>query len=224
MLKTDAFTFARFCSVILHRSMSSNRVKIYTRTGDGGTSSLFNNTRRPKDDEIFEALGTTDELSSFLGLAREYCSESSLPELAQQLEGRLSHSQCVLQVAGSHIATPRNEADSSDKRLNKTRFDTTSESTSWTDELEQWIDDYDGHLPPLKNFILPSGGKLATMLHVSRSVCRRAERRIVPLVDSGQVDPSVLRYFNRLSDFLFTAARFSSYKANKTEVIYKNPN
>ncbi|KAJ3216470.1 hypothetical protein HDU67_009425 [Dinochytrium kinnereticum] len=192
--------------------MEDRRFKIYTRTGDKGTSALYTGERRPKDDEVFEALGTTDELSSALGLAREYC-EDSKNGLTQKIE----KIQCLLQDVGSNIATPRSTA--SENKINKTHFDKEGHLAK---ELEDWIDELDKELPRLVNFIIPSGGKASSALHVARSICRRAERRIVPVVQSGGADASAGVYVNRLSDFLFTAARYAAMKEGKTEVIYRN--
>ncbi|RKP12875.1 Adenosylcobalamin biosynthesis, ATP:cob(I)alamin adenosyltransferase-like protein [Piptocephalis cylindrospora] len=202
-------------------------MKIYTKTGDKGTSALYNGERRPKDDLVFEALGSTDELSSLLGLAREYCLEEG-----NGLETRLEKVQCILQDIGSNIATPRATSGPSKLGMNypydrtvrfnigKTAFD---DGGHLTKELEVWIDEMSESLPPLKNFILPSGGKASSTLHLARSVCRRAERHIVPLVGQGQVDTSSQIYLNRLSDALFTAARAASKNSGRDEVIYRRP-
>ncbi|XP_072031458.1 corrinoid adenosyltransferase MMAB-like isoform X2 [Amphiura filiformis] len=183
--------------------------KIYTKTGDKGTSVTIAGDRRPKDDDIFEALGTTDELSSAIGLAREFCVEANI-----DIDMQLEEIQCVLQDAGSCIATPKNLA--SQNQISLTQFDASS-----VDTLENWIDDCTHQLPPLKNFILPSGGKASSCLHLARSICRRAERRLVPLVESQQLDPKVARYFNRLSDFLFTVARYAALSEGREETIYR---
>ncbi|KAH8550183.1 Adenosylcobalamin biosynthesis, ATP:cob(I)alamin adenosyltransferase-like protein [Umbelopsis sp. PMI_123] len=186
-------------------------MKIYTKTGDKGTSALFTGERRPKNDEVFEALGTTDELTSHLGLAREFCDEQN-----NGLSEKLEKIQCLLQDIGSNVATPRDQA--TEARIARTTFD---EHGQYVTELERWIDEMDEHLPPLKNFILPSGGRAASSLHIARSVCRRAERRVHPLVDKGQADSTTGKYLNRLSDFLFNAARYAAMKEGKTEVVYK---
>ncbi|GAB5588746.1 hypothetical protein Unana1_03646 [Umbelopsis nana] len=190
-------------------------MKIYTKTGDKGTSALFSGERRAKYDEVFEALGTTDELTSHLGLAREYCDEQG-NGLSEKLEKVFYDIQCLLQDIGSNVATPRNQANESRKA--RTTFD---EDGKHVADLEHWIDEMDAELPPLKNFILPSGGRAASSLHIARSVCRRAERRVHPLVEKGQADSTTGKYLNRLSDFLFNAARFAAMKEGKVEVVYK---
>lgn len=209
---------ARFLSgakatILFHTPLrrNSTNVKIYTKTGDQGTTSLFTGTRLPKDDAIFEALGTTDELSSFIGFARQYCA-SDQNGLADQLE----QIQCILQELGSHIATPRHDALASPARKERTLFPETH-----TVALEQWIDKLDAQLPPLTTFILPSGGQAGAALHCARSVCRRAERTVVPLSRQGAIDPGAFKYLNRLSDYLFMAARFAAKHAGVMEVIYR---
>ncbi|XP_076855216.1 corrinoid adenosyltransferase MMAB isoform X2 [Brachyhypopomus gauderio] len=158
--------------------------KIYTKTGDKGFSSTFTGERRPKEDGIFEALGTTDELSSAIGLAREFCLEKG-----HSFTNQLDKIQCVLQDVGSNIATPHSSARES--HIEKTKF-----SSQPVSELEGWIDSYTKELPPLTNFILPSGGKSSAALHVARAVCRRAERCVAPIIRSGEADPDVSKYLN----------------------------
>ncbi|XP_070571452.1 corrinoid adenosyltransferase MMAB-like [Ptychodera flava] len=184
-------------------------IRIYTRTGDKGMSSIFSGERRPKDDEIFEALGTTDELTSAIGLAREFCEEAK-----HTFGDKLEQIQCLLQDVGSHIATPRSSL--SESKLKRTEF-----NSDVVVELENWIDIYTDQLPPLRNFILPSGGKTSASLHLARAVCRRAERRVIPLARDGQVDKDVLKYLNRLSDFLFTLARYAAKQEDREETVYR---
>ncbi|KAK3737728.1 hypothetical protein QZH41_008510, partial [Actinostola sp. cb2023] len=119
-------------------------------------------------------------------VAREFCEEAGHKDLVEQLE----KIQCILQEVGSNIATPRET--SRERKLKKTEF-----NEGYTTELEKWIDCYHNQLPPLKNFILPSGGKSSAYLHVARTVCRKTERRVVGLVKHGSVDPPVSQFLNR---------------------------
>ncbi|NXE27676.1 MMAB protein, partial [Ardeotis kori] len=176
-----------------------------------GFSSTFTGERRPKGDRIFEALGATDELSSAIGLAGEFSSEKGHTFVEQ-----LHKVQCMLQDVGSNIATPLSSAR--EAHLKRTSF-----SDKPVVELEQWIDSYSEQLPPLRAFILPSGGKSSAALHFSRAVCRRAERCVVPLVQAGEADPNVAKYLNRLSDYLFVLARYAAMKEGKEEKIYIKP-
>ncbi|KAJ1092906.1 hypothetical protein NDU88_006016 [Pleurodeles waltl] len=190
-----------------------NRVpKIYTKTGDKGFSSTFTGERRAKDDQVFEALGTTDELSSAIGLAREFCVDNG-----HTFVDELDKIQCMLQDIGSNIATPISSAR--DNHLKRTTF-----NEKPVEELEQWIDKYSDQLPPLTAFILPSGGKSSAALHLARAICRRAERCVVPIVQKGEADPHVAKYLNRLSDYLFTLARFTAKAEGKKEAIYRKSN
>ncbi|EPZ36961.1 Adenosylcobalamin biosynthesis, ATP:cob(I)alamin adenosyltransferase-like protein [Rozella allomycis CSF55] len=183
--------------------------KIYTKTGDKGVSSLYSGERRAKTDDIFNALGTSDELSSHIGVALEYCASPDL----QELSNRLQKIQCILQEANSVIATPRRHEEGVDKKM---EF-----SPNYTVNLENWIDEMENELPKLTSFILPSGGLASSHLHVCRTVCRRAERMIVHLSSKKECNSDVSIFFNRLSDFLFTAARFACFKSGKKEFIYK---
>ncbi|KAG0231888.1 hypothetical protein BGX31_005335 [Mortierella sp. GBA43] len=182
---------------------------LYTRTGDKGNSSLYNGERRPKTDSIFEALGAVDELNSSIGIAHHYCKKS-----ANGLDEQLIEIQCNLQDIGSNIATPRNDA--SETQLRNTTFD-----EGHVDKLEGWIDDLDSRLPPLRNFVLPSGGESSIFLHQARSICRRAERTTIPVVESQVADETVLKYLNRLSDYLFAAARLAAKHDGCEENVYK---
>ncbi|XP_017269162.1 corrinoid adenosyltransferase [Kryptolebias marmoratus] len=185
--------------------------KIYTKTGDKGFSSTFTGERRPKEDGVFEALGTTDELSSAIGLAREFCLEKG-----HTFTYQLDKIQCVLQDVGSNIATPQSSAR--ENHLKRTKF-----SAQSVTDLEAWIDHFTEELPTLTNFILPSGGKSSAALHLARTVCRRAERSVAPIVRSGEADPDVAKFLNRLSDYLFTAARYAAMKEGSEEKIYRRP-
>jgi len=164
-------------------------MKIYTKTGDGGQTSLFSGGRVGKDDIRVEAYGTVDELVSNLGLLR---SEPVPPEVAVQLV----EIQNSLFVIGSVLADP-------ERRMS---FD----PESWgTLGLEAWVDAMEEQLEPLTAFILPGGTRTASLAHVARTVCRRAERRVVALAtDRGGVPDGVPSYLNRLSDALFVLARF----------------
>ncbi|XP_053444786.1 corrinoid adenosyltransferase MMAB [Nycticebus coucang] len=183
--------------------------KIYTKTGDKGFSSTFTGERRPKDDQVFEAMGTTDELSSAIGFAMEL-----IEEKGHTFAKELQKVQCMLQDVGSALATPRSSAR--EAHLEHTAFE---EGPILA--LEQWIDKYTSQLPPLTAFILPSGGKSSSALHFCRAVCRRAERRVVPLVQTGETDANVAKFLNRLSDYLFTLARYAAMKEGNQEKIYK---
>ncbi|ORZ41189.1 cob(I)alamin adenosyltransferase [Catenaria anguillulae PL171] len=186
-------------------------MKIYTKTGDKGTSSLYNGERRAKDNLVFDALGSVDELSSCIGIANEHCQSAK-----NGLEDKLFEIQCVLIEMGSNIATPRQSSADAPYKLEKTAFPDIHVST-----LESWIDTLDAQLPALTNFILPSGGLAAVHLHQCRSVARRAERVLIPLVTSSEVDEAVGKYLNRLSDFFFVAARFAAKHEGKIERVFK---
>jgi cob(I)alamin adenosyltransferase len=173
-------------------------MKIYTRTGDQGQTSLFGGTRVAKHDPRIEAYGTVDELSSCLGLARAV----SLPATT---EATLAGVQRDLFEIGAHLASP-----------GTSRFP--GVETSRIEALEQSIDAMEQELTPLTSFILPGGSQGAAHLHVARTVCRRAERCVVALDDHSEPTLSTIAYLNRLSDYLFVAARFANLKAGIEDV------
>lgn len=166
-------------------------VKIYTKTGDDGTSCLIGGTRIRKSDLRLETYGTVDELNSWIGLIRSLVSDTALSEMLLQIQNDLF-------VAGSKLA-------SDEKGLQFTEG--LKVGVRETRNLEQAIDEYDDDLKPLSNFILPGGSQLVCFCHIARTVCRRAERRIVQLAGITHIDEDILRYFNRLSDYLFILAR-----------------
>lgn len=187
-------------------------MKIYTKTGDKGTSGLYNGERRDKDDPVFQALGTVDELNGTLALAYEFAKDGEVKQWIETI------SSCLFDVGGA-IATPRKTTDSQ-VRLEYTKFDATN-----VDWLESKIDFMDTKVKPLQKFILPCGGGLASsQLQFSRTVARKAERDVWPLIRQEQVDPAVGQYLNRLSDFLFTLARYLAMQEGKKQRIYKNAN
>lgn len=179
-------------------------MKIYTRGGDEGETSLFGGQRVLKDNARIHAYGEVDELNSVLG----WCAAAAEGEMASSLVRESSR----LFSLGSHLATPP-EANDAKKHL-----------PAWpqnaTAELESEIDAWDENLAPLQNFILPGGSELASRLHLARAVCRRAERGLVALRDAEgpeACDPQLLGYLNRMSDWLFTAAREANRAAGVIE-------
>ncbi|NOZ95213.1 MAG: cob(I)yrinic acid a,c-diamide adenosyltransferase [Acidobacteria bacterium] len=177
-------------------------MKIYTRTGDGGETGLASGGRVAKDDPRVEAYGTVDELNAVLGVLLA----EPLPE---GTAARLGRVQVTLFHLGSSLADPegRLETDAS-------RWDTVG--------LEAWIDDMEKALEPLKAFILPGGTRAAALAHLARTVCRRAERRVLALASSGRgVPDGAVAYLNRLSDLLFVLARRVNRQAGVPDVLWK---
>lgn len=201
--------FLKKTSSLLQPQHLKRTMKIYTKTGDKGTSSLYNGKRFPKTEIYFQALGDTDELNASLGLAREYCIQDQ-----NGLDEKLTKIQSRLLDVGSSIATPLGISE--DDQLERVHFD-----EEYVLELEQWIDEVDETLPPLSNFILPSGGLASSSLHVSRTIARRAERNVMGLILEEQCPPQVGMYLNRLSDYLFVVARFAAKHAQRPETVYK---
>jgi len=169
---------------------------IYTKTGDTGDTSLFGGGRVGKEDTRVEAYGQVDELNAVLGVARAE-GLGAMDELAQALQDQLF-------TVGSMLATPA--GSKAEKAIPKVKAE-------WVTAMEKAIDGFDTELPPLTSFILPGGTKAAAALHLARTVCRRSERRVVPLMREGKVPNDVVVYLNRLSDLLFTMARVANHRA-----------
>lgn len=187
------------------------KVKVYTRTGDKGETSLFTGQRIPKDDPFIEAIGTVDECNCSIGVAIAALEKSAK---FQAVKEQLEHVQHALFDVGAALATPRNSAEKS--KLDKTRFDISS-----TQLLESWIDAMDTQLPELHAFILPGGSLAGASLHLARSICRRAERLVVPLNKRTDVCDGVLVYLNRLSDYLFVLSRYVNHLAGCPETSWQ---
>ncbi|MCH7633553.1 MAG: cob(I)yrinic acid a,c-diamide adenosyltransferase, partial [Proteobacteria bacterium] len=171
--------------------------KIYTRTGDKGTTGLGDGSRVEKDNLRVEAFGTVDELNSTVGLVLA----AKLPIKIQSILNRVQHELFDL---GGELCVPG----------------TTLIPDSYIDGLEADLDMLNENLPPLKDFILPGGSDSAARCHLARTVCRRAERRVVALAHDEDVNPATIRYLNRLSDFLFVAARVIARADGGAEVLW----
>jgi cob(I)alamin adenosyltransferase len=184
----------------------TSAVKIYTRTGDAGDTGLFGGGRVPKDDPRVEAYGDVDELNAVIGVARAI-------EVMPRIDEVLVPVQRDLFAIGALLATPDREKMA--QHLQKARIDEQRIA-----ELEQAIDDADAELEPLRAFVLPGGSPKAAALHVARTVCRRAERRIVRLQHAVELPPLAVIYLNRLSDLLFTLARLANKRAGAGEVTW----
>lgn len=183
--------------------------KIYTKTGDKGTTALFGGTRVSKHSIRIETYGTVDELNATIGLS---LTEKEIPDSVRQTLLQISS---LLFSVGADLATPLNPAP----KYPIPRIELTH--SEW---LEQFIDQYDTELEPLKNFILPGGTKASAYLHLARTVCRRAERLAVYLSEQEDIGDAIIPFLNRLSDYLFTAARYVNFKNNIDDVQWINPN
>jgi cob(I)alamin adenosyltransferase len=181
-------------------------MKIYTKTGDSGETGLFGGQRIRKNAPRLDVCGTYDELNAMLGLIR---SEKGLPETVDRL---LEQFQNDLFNAGSELATPP---------PNKPQCPVLGEEH--IRRMETAIDQFEGTLPPLANFILPGGCRAAALFHVARTICRRAERKLVALdqQEPGAVNPFQLGYLNRLGDLLFVLARAMNFEAGISDVPWR---
>lgn len=186
-------------------------MKIYTKTGDKGDTALYGGTRVSKASARVDSYGTIDEVNAFIGLAKSEITD-------EQIITQLKKIQFDLFTVGSEAATP---ADKLFLANGKARLPLTIAEED-IEKLERWMDEMEEKLEPLQYFILPGGGKAATSLHVARTVCRRAERGLVFLNESEEVRPELIRYLNRLSDYLFVLARYVSRLQGEKEE-YWNP-
>jgi cob(I)alamin adenosyltransferase len=175
-------------------------VTLYTRTGDAGETSYFDGTRVRKDDPRLDSYGEIDELNAYLGIVRASGLDASVDEV-------LAHIQRDLFALGAQLADPGEKLAARVTKAVLTDADVA--------RLESLIDRFDGEAPPLRRFILPGGTPAGAAVHVARTICRRAERRLVAL--DPPVDPVLLRYVNRLSDFLFALARALNHRGGVPE-------
>jgi cob(I)alamin adenosyltransferase len=179
--------------------MGNRLSKIYTRTGDDGTTGLGDGSRVPKEDLRVEAYGTVDEANSAIGVVL------SVPGLPPPIAGCLTEVQHDLFDLGGELCIPGH------RMIDATHVE----------RLETELDGFNEDLPPLKEFILPGGGPAAAACHVARAVCRRAERRCWSLARTEHVSSETLKYLNRLSDLLFVLARVLARHENGSEVVWR---
>ncbi|XP_050302556.1 corrinoid adenosyltransferase MMAB-like isoform X2 [Anthonomus grandis grandis] len=187
-----------------NKATTDNPVKmdiapIFSRDGDTGTSKTIMGESLPKDSPVFNAIGATEELLSYLGLAREHANESE-----HEYTDKLKRIQTIIIDISTAIS-----------RNNKMAI-----TPVYTKELEDWISDYAKQLPPAEQYIIPGGGVASASLHVARAICRKTERVICPLVREKKLDKEALVYLNRLSDFLLTVSRIAAKHDQRVESIY----
>lgn len=178
-------------------------MKVYTKTGDKGQTSLIGGVRVAKNHSRIDAYGTIDELNSFIGLVRDYTKDAPQNDLLYKVQNTLF-------VIGSNLAS-----------VPEAKMDIPNLQDQEIAELEQAIDTMEELLEPLKNFILPGGHPAVSHAHVARCVCRRAERLCVAVNDTEEIDHSIIPYLNRLSDYLFVLSRFLAKEQDVAEVIWQ---
>ena len=194
--------------------MSIRIDRVYTRTGDDGTTGLVGGKRVPKDSPRIAAYGDVDELNSVIGVVRAELAEGEYAKSddARSLDATLAFIQQELFDLGSELATPKDAEYDGMIRI----------GDASVRRLEELIDALQPDLAPLKSFILPGGGRAGAALHVARTVCRRAERLVTPLVTGGETSPWTARYLNRLADLLFVQARWIAAKSGKPEALWQH--
>ncbi len=179
-------------------------MKIYTKTGDDGTTSLYGGKRVAKSNLRIDAYGTVDELNSVLGICRSLEPPKKVDIILKRIQNQLFN-------LGADLATPISKKDSLNFRIN-------SDDIKF---LEISIDKYDAENKPLKKFILPAGSIVSTYLHFARTVCRRAERLVVKLAGKETINKNTIVYLNRLSDLLFVMARWVNKKNKIREIFWE---
>ncbi|HTN05801.1 cob(I)yrinic acid a,c-diamide adenosyltransferase [Agriterribacter sp.] len=180
--------------------------KIYTKTGDKGTTSLIGGTKVPKSHTRIEAYGTVDELNSHIGLCKDMLTDKQSRKALQHIQGQL------FSIGAALACDPAKE----------TKMHIPDIQESDISFMEQEIDRMDAVLPPLKNFILPGGNSTVSFLHIARCVCRRAERCCVRLeAENEKLAPLILIYLNRLSDYLFVLARYAGHLLKIEDISWK---
>ncbi len=187
--------------------MDTKKSKVYTKGGDKGKTSLVDGTRVPKNYDRIEAYGTVDELNSFIGLLRDSIEEKSEKKRLHEIQNNLF-------VIGGLLATENEEIAKKLPQL----------PANAIVDLEKEIDRMTASLPELKYFILPGGHPIISYCHIARTVCRRAERRTIDLKENHQINPELIKYLNRLSDYLFTLGRFLCKSLGVDEYYWKPNN
>ncbi|MCB9217871.1 MAG: cob(I)yrinic acid a,c-diamide adenosyltransferase [Ignavibacteriales bacterium] len=180
-------------------------MKIYTKTGDDGNTSLFGGERVKKNNLRIEAYGSIDELNASLGLVIANKASKETSEILEFLQNTLFR-------IGAELATPENVKSNAIIEI----------SSEEIEKLEKLIDKFDSNLPELKHFILPGGSISSSFLHFSRTICRRAERKIVELIEIEKINNNILIFINRLSDLLFILARYENFVSSTPEKEWKS--
>jgi cob(I)alamin adenosyltransferase len=196
---SNSIIAASLAAIVYRCRMGHRLSRIYTRTGDTGTTGLGDGSRVPKDNPRVEAYGEVDELNCVIGMVL------ALPRLPRAIVTCLTELQHDLFDLGGELSIPGHRLI----------------HDAAIDRLESALDDFNAGLPALKEFILPGGGRAAAACHLARAVCRRAERRVWTLMRTEQVAPQVPRYLNRLSDLLFVLARVLARRERGSEVLWK---
>lgn len=178
--------------------------RIYTKTGDTGKTALIGGTRVPKYDERIEAYGTVDELKSWVGLLHDKISDNRQKEILIEIQDRLFTAESLLAQDGSESTRLLPELKEAD-----------------IEYIEKEIDFMNETLPPIKSFVLPGGHELISYTHITRTVCRRAERIIIKLNETHPVNPLIIKYINRISDYFFVLARKLTIDLDAEETAWK---